>query len=104
VKIDPIWTFLPIQLGIAGCVVPALVLAPPARGRMLLVPVLPGSGAHLAADAIDRGARLVGPGPIAGSLVVDGIRDRIVSGLLARGVLAMSAASADCGDRQGERP
>lgn len=93
--------FLPLQLGAVLVAVPALALAPPAHGRMLLVPVWPGSAAHLAADIVDRGGRLVAPGPTAGSLVVDGDRDRILPGLLARGVVPMSAVLVDCGDAKG---
>ena len=67
---------------------------------MLLVPVLPGSGARLAADMVDRGAWLVAPGPTSGSIVIDGDRGRIVPGLLGRGVVPMSAALVDCGDQR----
>ncbi len=97
-KIDPIRMFLPIQLGLVVCAVPMLALAPPARGRILMVPVWPGSARHLAADLVDRGGRLVAAGPIAGSLVVDGDRDRLIGGLIARGVVPMSAMLVDCGD------
>ena len=92
--------FLPIQLGLVACAVPVLALAPPAHGRMLVVPVWPGSGRHLAADLVGRGGRLVAPGPFAGSLVVDGDRARLVDGLIARGVVPMSAVLVDCGDEQ----
>ncbi len=91
---------MPIQFGFALCLVPALVLAPPAHGRILLVPLMPGSGVHLAADVLARGARLVAPGPIGGSLIVDGDRDRIVAGLLRRGVVPVSATVLDCGETQ----
>ncbi|MGN6820381.1 MAG: hypothetical protein ACTHJR_17085 [Sphingomonas sp.] len=93
--------FLPIQLGAVFCAVLVFALAPPAQGRMLLVPILPGSGAHLAADAIDRGAHLVAPGPAPGSIVVDGTRSRIVPGMLWRGVIPMTAVFVDCGDPKG---
>lgn len=99
-RIDPLRIYLPIQLGLAACVLPALLLAPPARGRILLVPILAGSGSHLAADMVGRGARLVAPGPTDGSIVVDGDRDRIMPGLLRRGVIPMSAALVDCGDKE----
>lgn len=99
-KIDPFWVYLPIQIGLAAILLPAFLLAPPAYGRILLVPVLPGSGSHLAADMVARGARLVAPGPTGGSLVVDGDRDRILPGLLQRGVIPMSTVLIDCGAAQ----
>lgn len=74
----------------------ALALMPPAQGRMLLVPVWPGSDTRLASLAIDRGARLIATGPVAGSLVVDGERARLAP-LLARGVLPLAAVALDCG-------
>lgn len=103
VRIDPFRICLPIQLGFAACLLPALVLVPPARGPILLVPIMPGSGSHLAADMIAQGARLVAPGPTRGSLVVDGDRDRIVAGLLRRGVVPMSAVLVDCGEKESRR-
>ena len=103
VRIDPFRMLLPIQLGFAACLLPALLLVPPAHGRILLVPILPGSGSHLAADMIVQGARLVAPGPTSGSLVVDGDRDRIMAGLLRRGVIPMSAVLVDCGEKESEQ-
>ena len=52
---------------------------------------------------IAQGARLVAPGPTSGSLVVDGDRERIMPGLLRRGVIPMSAALVDCGDKESTR-
>lgn len=102
-RIDPLRIYLPIQFGLAACLLPALLLAPPAHGRILLVPIWPGSGSHLAADMVDHGARLVALGPTRGSIVVDGDRDRIVPGLLRRGVIPMSAVLVDCGDKERTR-
>lgn len=93
--------FLPIQLGLVLVAGPVFALAPPTQGRILLVPLLPGSDAHLAADMVDRGARLIAVGPTGGSLVVDGDRARIMPGLLSRGIIPMSAVLVDCGDRKG---
>ncbi len=96
-KFNPIRMLLPLQLGATLVAVPMLALAPPAQGRILLVPIWPGSGAHLAADEVARGARLVAPGPFAGSLVIDGPREAVTGGLWARGVLVVGAAGVDCG-------
>jgi hypothetical protein len=97
-KIDFVRVVLPLQLVVALVVGPALLLTPPAHGRMLLVPLTGGSGAHLAADLVDRGGRLLAPGPFAGSLVVEGDRDRLTAGLLARGVVAVRAVALLCGE------
>jgi hypothetical protein len=97
VKIDVIRILLPLQIGAACCALVGFALAPPAQGRMLLIPMLPDSGHHLAADVIARGARLEGVGPFAGSLVIDGTRDRVTPGLLGRGVLTLSTNLFDCG-------
>ena len=97
-KVDALRVVLALQIGAAIAAVPALVLAPPTQGRMLLIPIWPGSDAHLAADEVARGVRLVAPGPISGSLVVDGARAIVTKGLLARGVLTISAAGLECGE------
>ncbi len=100
-KFDVLHVLLPLQASAAIVGVLALALAPPTRGRMLLVPVWPGSDVHLAADEVARGVRLVAPGPVRGSLVVDGDRAIVTDGLLARGVLTISASLVDCSAPKG---
>lgn len=51
----------------------------------------------LAAPAIDRGAALLGRGPRANILIVDGRRDRLLWPMLARGVLVIAPPEAWCG-------
>lgn len=88
--------FLAGQIGASVLGLVALALVPPARGRMVLVPLWPGGAVRLAAAAVERGARLVATGPVAGSLVVEGERARLAP-LLARGVVPLSATALDCG-------
>lgn len=76
----------------------AFAFWPPAQGRMLLVPVAAGSDRSLVGTVIDRGGRLLGVGPLPGSLVVSGDSGRIARGLLAHGVLTVAAPAAACGD------
>ena len=78
----------------------ALAFRPPAQGRMLLLPI---GGGHsgLASLALARGALLIGSGPFAGSLVVEGDRARLTQGLLARGVITLAAPATACGDNGG---
>jgi hypothetical protein len=70
----------------------ALAAVPPASGPMLVVP-LGGS----ATAALIGGARLVGQGPLPGSLVVDGERATLLPHLWRHGALALAAPSFGCG-------
>lgn len=85
------------QLVLTACAIPALALAPPVEGRILLLPLTPGSADRLAARAIATGARLVSVGPTAGSLIVAGPRARLVPAMLAAGVLPLAADALACG-------
>lgn len=81
-----------IAIGIASLAM--LALAPPARGAMLLVPLM--SDAPAARLARDGRALLLGQGP-AGSLVVRGDRQTLFWPLLRAGVLAIAAPASLCG-------
>ncbi len=76
--------------------VPALLLvafAPPAQGRMLLVPL---NGEPVAKTTIrDLQATLLVTGPLPGSQVVDGER-RHLAGLWSNGVMVLAAPAAVC--------
>lgn len=77
----------------------ALALAaPPANGKMLLLPLGSGAARTMIATAVDRQARLVGPGPLAGSFVVSGRRDALAGPMLRNGVLVFAAPPAGCGE------
>ncbi|HUD91977.1 hypothetical protein [Sphingobium sp.] len=76
----------------------ALYAVPPASGRMLLVPMTEQGRAGLASVAITHGALLVAAGPWAGSLLVEGERERLAAPLLHAGVLAISARAGGCGE------
>ena len=67
---------------------------PPASGPILLVPVTAEGARRLAPAALETGARLLAPGPVRGSLVVDGERARLRA---VPGTLLLSARSAGCG-------
>lgn len=89
-----------VVLQVGGTLTAFLLLAaiPPADGRMLILPVSPGSAAGLPALAVAGGARLMGRGPLAGSLVVWGERSRLSGPLLDRGALLLAAPPAACGE------
>ncbi|MET0363643.1 MAG: hypothetical protein ABW169_03225 [Sphingobium sp.] len=78
-----------------------LIAAPPASGRILLVPIGGEGRDGLARLAIDAGARLVAPGPWAGSLVVSGDRAPLIAALLPRHALVLSASLGGCGEGEG---
>lgn len=81
---------LPVGLAIAYA-------APPREGRLLLLPITDGARHLVAAHAVASGARLVAAGPWRGSLLVDGVRDRLAAPMLAIGVLPVAARIAGCG-------
>lgn len=90
-------TLLGLQLVAVAVSLGALAFYPPASGKMMLVPVLPGAGQGLAARAIDAGALLVERGPIPNSLVISGTRADFASAMLAQGVLIVTAPQTGCG-------
>lgn len=87
-----------LQLSIAALVVAGTILVPPARGAILLVPLSGDTGA-LIRSARESDARLLGPGPVAGSIVVVGERASLLGAAWRRGALALAAGSAGCGGR-----
>jgi hypothetical protein len=71
----------------------------PARGgELLLVPLAPAPAAQAVRIALDAQARLIGPGPLPGSYVVRGDRDRLARALLPAGILVLSGTAAGCGE------
>lgn len=73
----------------------AVAFAPPAQGAMLLVPV-GGSGGGIVNAAVSNGARLLGPGPLPGSIVVSGSRARILPAALAAGAFVTLGTDPGC--------
>jgi len=86
-----------VQLSLALVGLAAFAFAPPVSGAMLLVPLTAQARANLPALAIDSGVRLLGQGPVAGSLVVRGDRARLGTALLRRGIVPLAAPEIICG-------
>jgi hypothetical protein len=86
-----------IQLLAMVGIIGALVAAPPARGRIMLVPFTTNAARGMVATAVDRGASLVGRGSLPGSIVVEGDRAILVRALFRRGVALLAAPAAGCG-------
>lgn len=85
------------QLALVGVALACAASWPPSRGRMLLVPVLPGAARHMLARAIDGGAQLLGSGPLPGSMVVTGTHLTLSAALRGEAVLILAAPPALCG-------
>ena len=75
----------------------ALALAPPAEGMMLVAPLLPVTPASTLDWVLPTGARLVAPGPYAGSFIVYGVRSVMVASALKRGTLLLTSRFSGCG-------
>ena len=88
------------QTLLVGLVMLAALLAPPASGSILLVP-LHGQAGVVLRDALQHGARLEGAGPIAGTFVVRAERDQLASTMLSSGVLMLAARPLLCGEPEG---
>ena len=81
------------QLALATLALVVMAFAPPAQGRMLLVPI---DGRPVSREVIEAAAATpLKSGPLPGSLVVDGDRARL-SGLLAQRVILLAAPAALC--------
>lgn len=83
-----------VQLVLAMLALAVVAFAPPARGRMLLVPLdgQPVSRAVIEAAAVTP----LKSGPLPGSWVVEGDRERL-SGLWRQRVMVLAAPAALCG-------
>ena len=96
------WGLTSFQLTLGALALLAVAFAPPAQGRMLLVPVMPGAAAKLPAVALDHDMLLLGVGPFDGSLVVTGDGQALMAPLWRVGVIAIAAPPALCGDLLGD--
>ncbi len=85
------WT---IQLGLLAAA-GLITLAPPARGVMLIVPVLPGEGS-VARLAVAGDARILGEGPVHGSLYVIGSRSTLLPRATASGAIIFGGRYIGC--------
>lgn len=83
-------------LAIVGAV-GTMAAAPPAHGRMMLVPLSAGAAHGMVAMAVDRGAALIGPGSLPGSLVIEGQRAALFQVLIQHGVALVAAPATGCG-------
>jgi len=84
-----------LQVAIAAIALGWLLLAPPAHGQMLLVPLTHAASQSLPGLAIRGDTRLIATGPLPGSLVVEGRRADL-SSLLRHATLVLAAPTGGC--------
>jgi hypothetical protein len=85
------------QLTLACGLVVGAIVAPPADGAMLMVPLGRTALGPALAVAADHGALVVARGRIGSTAVIRGRRDRLAGPLLGRGVLLLAAPAGWCG-------
>lgn len=90
------WGLATAQTGVVGILMALAMLAPPAHGDMLAIPMTSKGGRGLSAQLIGAGATLTGRGRPAGSFVIRADRDRMLWRLLAQGVLLVAAPDLLC--------
>ena len=89
-----------LQFAAASIALAAVALAPPTEGEVLLIPLTGQSADSTAVWATGAGARIVGRGPLPGSLAVQG-RTRSLIGMAVRhATLIVSAPPTVCGTRR----
>lgn len=89
-------TALHIQLGVSAFVLGAALMAPPANGNMLVLPVLNDSTGRTAGWAVAAGGKILGTGRIPGSIVVTGERRRLFAAALRNGAVILAAPGLLC--------
>jgi hypothetical protein len=88
------------QTAVVALIMLTMVVAPPASGSMLLLPLASAKGGAALQIALDHGARLEGAGPFAGSFVIRAERDQIAGSMLKAGVIMLAATPMLCGGSQ----
>jgi hypothetical protein len=88
---------LPVQLLAAGAALAAIAFAPPAEGELLLVPLAGQSADSMIVWATRAGARVIGRGPLPGSLVVEARTATLAEAALRHATLITAAPPAACG-------
>ena len=86
------------QIGLTAVTLVVATLWPPVSGRMLLIPLTGADRNATTVVALAGGARLVGAGPLPGSMVIVGDRARIMRQGQRGRFAAMAAPPAGCGD------
>jgi hypothetical protein len=86
-----------LQIAVVVATFGLIAFAPPDEGTMLLVPIGAHARAMLVPVALEQGASLVARGPLPASVIVYGVRSRLLLPLARQGVFAVAAGPAGCG-------
>ncbi|MBR0551068.1 hypothetical protein [Stakelama marina] len=87
------WSQTLLVLGVLALV----SLMPPPRGPMLIISLRGQSADQMAGWAVHQRALPIDTGPIPGSLVVDGERNKLLGIAAEQGAIIITAAAAGCG-------
>ena len=85
------------QFAVVLLAMAAVQFAPPARGRMLVVP-LSGDAAAAVRVARDADALVVGRGPLPRSAIVEGARARLLGATARAGMVLLAAPQGGCAE------
>ena len=85
-----------IQAGLAALVLLVVALTPPANGFMLILPLTTSS--RPVDVTIRAGALLVSAGPVSGSVIVRGKRNRLIAMAMADNDIVISTGSHGCAE------
>lgn len=91
------WLPLAAQTGLALSALGALAWVPPAQGKMLLISLGGEDTPRLARWASSANARLIGPGPLAHSLLVDGNRSELSAQAWQHRAVILAGNGVGCG-------
>jgi hypothetical protein len=88
--------FLTCQIAVIASLLGLLALAPPRHGVLWLVDPSGNAGPSIQI-ALSHGARLLGTGPLPGSIIVVGDRAALGRAVRAAGIVMLAAPFAGCG-------
>lgn len=74
-------------------------LGPPARGAIVILPLVPGTAATTFRWAFEAGALPIAPGPYPGSIVVQGSVKALLAPAVSHVALLLAARSTGCGSK-----
>lgn len=89
-----------LQLCFAAVAMMCVVMAPPARGAILIVSLEDNDAGTIASWALGGDVRLLGPGPVPNSLIVTGPRAALRDAAFEHHSLLLRGAYRGCGDKR----
>lgn len=85
-----------IQFGLLAVSFLALAVTPRAVGPVLVVPLLPATPASTTNWLVEADARLLGTGPVPGTVIAWGERSKLLAAALASGAILLRARATGC--------